>query len=238
MAPLLPADLLVSVVIPARDEEHWVANAVASVAAQTWPRGRLEVIVVDNGSTDATRARVQAFAARVPDLALQVVSEPVAGVARAKNTGARAAKGDLLVFLDADSRMAPHLAARVVRRARAGCPAGSIRITADSSDLLDRAFFGLIALGPRLFGVRAQMFYCARDLFERLGGFDEAVVLAEDREFLARLSGAGIPVCYVMESWIATSPRRLRRLPWRLGMVTMLVRWALANWGIGRHWPY
>jgi glycosyltransferase involved in cell wall biosynthesis len=195
MPPSSPAEPLVSVIVPARDEARYITAALASAAAQTWPLDALEVVVVDNGSTDGTAAAVRAYMEAMPDLALCVLDEPVKGVARAKNRAARAARGRWLIFLDADSRMAP-------------------------------------------FGIRAQMFYCARETFLHLGGFDETLALAEDREFLARLAGAGIPVCHLMESWIATSPRRLRRLPWRLGMLTMLLRWALANWGIGRRWRY
>jgi hypothetical protein len=92
--------------------------------------------------------------------------------------------------------------------------------------------------GKDLFKLHAQMLYCARDLFERVGGFGVDLQLAEDREFLIRLQRENISLCQLRESWIATSPRRLRRLPFRLSMVTTLIRWGLANWGIGRRWPY
>ena len=233
-----PADAEVSVIIPARNEEHYVAAALASVAAQTWPLERLDVVVVDNGSMDATSAVVQRAMAATPGLSIRLLHEPVIGVSRAKNRGARAAKGHWLIFMDADSLMAPDLVERVVGRGRTGCLAGSIRIVAASRDVLDRAFFGLVEFGKGLFNLPAQMFYCQREPFIRLGGFDESLRLAEDREFLLRLAGSGVPLCRLAESWIATSPRRLHRLPWRLGMLTMLLRWALANWGIGREWRY
>lgn len=215
-----------------------MAGALASVAAQTWPLERLEAIVVDNGSTDGTAAAARAFAARDPRLAVQVLAEPAPGVSRAKNRGVAAARGEWLLFLDADSRMAPDLAERIVQRGRDGYLAGSIRIIADSDDRLDRAFFGLMEFGKDLFTLHAQMLYCARALFLRVGGFGEELRLAEDRDFLLRLQRAGASLCRLTESWIATSPRRLRRLPFRLSMVTTLVRWGLANWGIGRRWRY
>jgi glycosyltransferase involved in cell wall biosynthesis len=226
------------VIIPARDEERYVGAALASVAAQTWPVERLEAIVVDNGSMDATAEVVRAFAVEHPTLAVQLLAEPAPGVSRAKNRGAARARGAWLLFLDADSRMAPDLAERIVCRGRDGYPAGSIRIIADSRDLLDRAFFGLMEFGKNLFKLHAQMLYCARDLFIRAGGFGEGLRLAEDREFLIRIQREGASLCRLTESWIATSPRRLRRLPFRLSMATTLIRWGLANWGIGRRWPY
>ena len=228
----------VSVVIPARNEERYIRAALTSVAAQTWPVALLEAVVVDNGSTDATGEVVQDFMAGAPHLAVRLVNERAHGVARAKNRGASVARGRWLIFLDADSRMAPDLVERVVLRSRQGYPAGSIRIVADSQDILDRAFFGLIEFGKVLFGLRAQMFYCERELFLQCGGFDEHLQLAEDLEFLARLQRAGMAVCHVTESWIVTSPRRLHTLPCRLGMPAMLVRWALAKWGLGRRWRY
>jgi glycosyltransferase involved in cell wall biosynthesis len=228
----------VSVIIPARNEERYIRAALASVAAQTWPVALLEAVVVDNGSTDATREVVQAFMAGAPHLAVHVVDEPAHGVARAKNRGASVARGRWLIFLDADSRMAPELVERVMLRSRQGHAAGSIRVVADSHDILDRAFFGLIEFGKVLFGLRAQMFYCERERFIHCCGFDEHLQLAEDLEFLVRLERAGVPVCHVTESWIATSPRRLHTLPCRLGMPAMLARWALAKWGLGRRWRY
>ena len=228
----------ISVVIPAWNEERYIRAALTSVAAQTWPVALLEAVVVDNGSTDSTREVVQTFMAGEPHLAVRLVDEPAHGVARAKNRGASVARGCWLIFLDADSRMAPHLVERVVARGRRDYRAGSIRVVADSQDVLDHAFFGLLEFGKVLFGLRAQMLYCERELFMHRGGFDEHLQLAEDLEFLVRLQRAGVPVCHVTESWIATSPRRLHTLPCRLGMPAMLARWALARWGLGRRWRY
>lgn len=230
--------ITVSVVIPARNEECHVRAALASVAVQAGPGATLEAVVVDNGSTDHTAEQVEAFAAEHPELAVRLLSEPRPGVARARNRGAAAALGEWIVFLDADSRLAPDLVACVRRRACAGWPAGSIRLVADSTNRVDQGFFRLMEFGKVLFGIRAQMFYCRRDLWERFGGFDERLQCGEDREFLTRLQRAGIPVCHLSETWIATSTRRLHARPFRLGMLAMFGRWALAQAGIGRQWRY
>jgi glycosyltransferase involved in cell wall biosynthesis len=225
-------------VIPARDEEALIGRALASVARQSCPSDCLEVVVVDNDSQDRTAAVVREFAAQHPGLRVTLVCEPVPGRARAKNTGARAAKGEILVFLDADSALAPDLVERVVEAYRDGYPAGSIRIVSDSDDFLDRAFFGLVEFGKRLFRIKAQMFYCSRATFLALGGFDERLQIAEDLDVLVRLERSGVPLCHLTASWIMTSPRRLRRLPFRLGLLTTFGRWLLAHFGIGRSWPY
>lgn len=228
----------VSFIIPARDEVGLVQAALASVDQQQAPGLHLEAVVVDNGSRDGTRRAAESYASAHPALPVTVVGEEVVGRSHAKNAGAQVARGRLLIFLDADSRASPNLAASIVARYRSGWRAGAIAVVADSTDWLDRQYFGLMSLGPRLFNIRAQLFYCERDLFVSVGGFDTRLQLAEDRDLLDRLRAAGTGVCYVNEAWILTSPRRLRRLPLRLGTATMFMRWLFANFGIGRNWPY
>ncbi|HET6380655.1 MAG TPA: glycosyltransferase family A protein [candidate division Zixibacteria bacterium] len=236
-----PREPRVCVVIPARNEEVLLPGALRSVAEQTLPAERVEVVVAVNGTTDRTaeiaeRMGRECTAAGGPTV--RVIQLPRPGVARAKNAGVAAAIGELIVFLDADSRMSSNLLEEVVARAARGERAASIRIVADGDDLLDRAFFLLIEHGKRIVGTRANLFWCDRALFTALGGFDERLNHAEDLDFLVRARRAGVRVGHITRAWIATSPRRLHRLPLRLGMLTMLGRWALGHVGIGRTWPY
>ena len=226
----------VSFVIPARNEAATVVNVLESVRQQTAP-GPLEAVVVVNGSQDTTADVVRSFRSG-DDLHVQLIVDGVAGVARARNRGAVAARGELLVFLDADSLAAPDLVSCVLRRAGDGWRAGCIRLVPAGGDLLDRAYFGLMEFGKRQFAIRANMFYCRRDLYLTSGGMDESLHLAEDLEFLSRVQAQGNAVAYVGETTIATSPRRLHARPLRLGMVEMFTRWSLARWGIGRRWQY
>lgn len=224
--------------VPARNERGLLSGALDSVAGQAAEGIRLEVVLVDNGSSDGTAEVARTWVGGHPELEMRVVAEGRRGRSPAKNAGAREARGRILVFLDADSVAEPGLAAAAVARERAGWPAGAIRVVADSADPLDRAYFWLMSLGPRLFGIRAQLLYCRRDLFLAVGGFDDRLELAEDKDLLDRLRRLGTPVCYLQESRIATSPRRLRALPLRLGMATLLGRWLLANFGFGRRRRY
>lgn len=229
---------LVSVVIPARNEEAFVEAALGSVAAQTWPSSRVEAIVVVNGTDDATLAVARGASERLDGLAVRLVDDPTPGVSRAKNVGARLARGELLVFLDADSRMAPDLIERIVAASQAGSPAGSVAIVADSGDPIDRGFFALLEWGKHLFGIKANMLFCARALFEEVGGFDERLHQAEDLDLLQRIEGRGREVTHVDASWIATSPRRLHEGPLRLGLLRVFARWSLGHVGIWRDRPY
>jgi hypothetical protein len=96
---------LVSVIMPVHNRAAWVARAVTSALEQTY--SPLEVIVVDDGSTDGTRRELDRFGDR-----LTVVSQPQAGAYAARNGGLRAARGEFIAFLDSDDRWLPHRLAR------------------------------------------------------------------------------------------------------------------------------
>lgn len=233
----------ISVIIPARNEERLVGAALASVASQAYLVGFLEALVVDNASTDGTSAVVRACIARGLPVPIRLLGESIPGVGLAKNRGAEAAQGDILIFLDADSAMDPRLASDIASAYAQGHVAGSIRVYADSESPVDRGFFALMELGKSWFGVRGQMLYCGRELFLAAGGFRPDLRLAEDLDFLdrvrAEMARRGLPpVCHVRSSGIATSPRRLHSGPLRVGMLVMFARWVLAFAGIWRSREY
>ena len=89
-----------SVVIPAYNSAATLARAIESVRAQSWPAH--EIIVVDDGSTDATADVARQFGEDV-----RLIRQPNSGVSAARNAGAAAASGDWLAFLDADDWYAP-----------------------------------------------------------------------------------------------------------------------------------
>ena len=92
---------LVSVIVPAYNAGPWIGEAVRSVLAQT--HRDLELIVVNDGSTDDTMAQVLAF----DDARVRIVDQANAGVSAARNMGLAMAKGDLICFMDGDDAMLP-----------------------------------------------------------------------------------------------------------------------------------
>ncbi len=91
----------ISVVIPAYNEQDYLDLSLSSLANQTYPHDRYEVIVVDNASTDKTTA-----VAREWDV--NIITEPTKGVARARQTGFLAARGQIIASTDADTAVSPN----------------------------------------------------------------------------------------------------------------------------------
>jgi glycosyltransferase involved in cell wall biosynthesis len=98
---------LVSVIIPAYNEEKYIGRCLATLQRQTLAPDQREIIVVDDGSTDQTRAVVARYG-------VTVLRQAHRGPALARNLGASLARGAILVFLDADMSFAPTFLARLI----------------------------------------------------------------------------------------------------------------------------
>ncbi len=107
---------LVSVIVPARNQATLLRHQLCALGSQTY-EGAWEVVVADNGSTDQTVALARDWASRFPSLRVVDASERI-GVNRARNAGARAARGELLLFCDADDEVTPEWIDRMVDAAR------------------------------------------------------------------------------------------------------------------------
>lgn len=111
-------DSLVTVIIPAYQAAATIAETLESVARQTYPN--IEVIIVDDGSTDRTTAIVEDFVRR--DSRMKLIRQENGGVAAARNTGLAAARGELIAPLDADDLWHPEKIARQVSRMLSSSP--------------------------------------------------------------------------------------------------------------------
>ena len=201
----------VSVVIPTHDRGRVVVEAIESALAQTHPP--LEVIVVDDGSTDDTAERV----GRLRDARVRYLRRPHAGVSAARNAGIAAATGDLVAFLDSDDLWKPDkVEAEIAALARYPSAAGVFsdlekvdgatfvpsfmrRTRVFSRLLAERAYREGLLLSPRALylcllqevPIKTPALTVRRSALERVGGFNEAWTSSEDWEFLLRFARRG-----------------------------------------------
>jgi rSAM/selenodomain-associated transferase 2 len=199
----------VSVIIPALNEARCLASTIASVRRQC-PQ---EIIVVDGGSADATRAEAST--------ADRVLSSP-RGRARQMNVGAGQARGEILLFLHADCTLEEGaLAQAEATLTQGGSTAGCFQMCVTQPGLLYRSIDTCATLRVRLTGLvyGDQGLFLRRDLFERLGGFPE-IGLMED-VFLSRKLRALGRIAVVPRK-IYVSPRRWQKAG--------LLRQTLRNW--------
>jgi glycosyltransferase involved in cell wall biosynthesis len=92
---------LVSILIPAYNAERWIAEAIRSALAQTWPNK--EIVVVDDGSTDQTLHVARGFASK----SILIATQPNGGASAARNHAFSLSQGDYIQWLDADDVLAP-----------------------------------------------------------------------------------------------------------------------------------
>jgi len=111
--------MLISVVVPAYNEEQCLGRCLTALARQTHPPHLLEVIVVDNGSTDGTAKIARRFGARV-------IAEPRKGVARARQTGFEAARGEIIASTDADAAAPTFWVGRITAHFQADPALGAV----------------------------------------------------------------------------------------------------------------
>jgi len=112
--------MLISVVIPAYNEEQYLDRCLVALARQTYPAGRFEVIVVDNGSTDGTAEIARRYGG------VRVIAEPRKGVAYARQAGFAAARGAVIASTDADTTVPPFWVSRIAAHFRANPALGAV----------------------------------------------------------------------------------------------------------------
>jgi len=192
-----PVAPTVSVVVPCFNGARFVGEAVASALAQT--HRDLEVVVVDDGSTDDSAARVRALG----DPRVRVVAQANAGVAAARNRGAAEARGDYLAFLDQDDSWLPEKLARQLARFAERPAAGIVYcdgfIVSEHGAVLDtwgaryRLPAGHVfeALASRCV-IPVSTLVLPRATFEAVGGF-RGFRYVEDLDLILRVA-AGHPI--------------------------------------------
>ena len=176
----------ISIVIPAFNEERLIGETlghVQSSAERFTRRGwDSETIVCDNNSTDRTAEIAQAAGATV-------AFEPVNQIARARNTGAAAASGDWLVFVDADSHPSAELFEEVADQMQSGhCLAGGCTVKLEGHYPMANLGIGLWNALSRAGRLMAGSFiFCETAAFWTVGGFSRVLFVAEEIDLSIKL---------------------------------------------------
>jgi len=171
---------MISVIIPAHNEERYIEKTLEALSQQEY--GWFEVIVVANGCTDRT-----VHVARGRCHRLIVLSEKNLGVSR--NLGAKMARSELLVFLDADTLLEPNALKTIAQEFSREYAAGTLKGQPDCSRLIYRIMYGLknFVHWSGLHGGSSGVIVCWKKDFVRAGGFDERLEVRENSHLIRRL---------------------------------------------------
>jgi len=195
-----PSEPLVSVVMPAYNVAWCIGRAVDSVLAQDFRA--CELIVVNDGSTDGTRALLEGYGA-----AITVINQENRGMSAARNTGIRRARGTYVAFLDADDWWLAGKLSRQVDlmhgRPEIGFSSTTVRVEDDDGRLLNlwRCPNGSTEILATLFAQNAAIaggcsaVMARRDLLDRVGLFDESLRGFEDPDLWMRLAAVSGYAC-------------------------------------------
>ena len=205
---------MISVIIPTLNEEKFLPKLLDSLVAQT--RKNFEVIVVDGQSQDKTVAVAQSYAKKLPKL--QVMVSAKANLPLQRNLGAKAARGDWLVFVDADGILMPYFIDRIdnfIKKTSPNWFSTWCLPDSDSSNdaivtLLVNIYWESTVLIKR--PVAPGPLNCIRtDVFHSVGGYNEEQKYNEDVELGLHLDRIGAKLTFLRETLYVWSMRRIRR---------------------------
>jgi glycosyltransferase involved in cell wall biosynthesis len=208
-------EMLISFIIPAHNEEHYLGRTLERLIASAEAVGEpFEVIVVADGCTDETSAVARTYGSRLIEVDLR-------HIAAVRNTGAKVAVGELFVFVDADTLVPEETLRATVRVVRKGATGGGARAVIDTPfPWPARAFLRVLAcvfFRSFTFTLGGYVF-ATRHAFEAVGGFDERYFAAEDAVMCRALRKHGRFV--VLREPMITSGRKINEVTtWEATMI-------------------
>jgi succinoglycan biosynthesis protein ExoA len=195
-------DIEVSVIVPCYNEELTVTLLLEAIRIQTFPIKRLEVIIADALSTDKTRKKIKQYLQKNQDLSIQIIDNPKRTIPAAINQAVNVAKGVFIVRLDAHSIPNPNyieLCVRILKEGYASCVGGVWDIVPGDKSWIARS---IAAAASHPLGVGDAQYRFTKnsgfvdtvpfgafrkDLFLKIGGFNEDLLTNEDYEFFTRV---------------------------------------------------
>jgi glycosyltransferase involved in cell wall biosynthesis len=195
---------VISFIIPAHNEEALIGRTLVAIHQSAKEIGQAyEIIVVDDASTDRTVA-----------IALEhqvcVVNVANRQIAATRNAGAKQAKGDPFIFVDADTQVTARVLRATLKALRGSAVGGGCLIHIDGplpqyALVLERLLF---TISPLIGLAGGCFFFCTREAYIRSGGFDETLYVSEEVTFARKLKQLGRFV--ILRDFVTTSGRKLR----------------------------
>jgi GT2 family glycosyltransferase len=194
---------MVSVIIPAHNEEAYLGQTLEAINRQHYRN--FEIIVIANGCTDRTVGIAEGHCQN-----LIVMGEK--GLSRARNLGARDARGDVLLFLDADTLLEWDALETIAQCFTRQYAAGTLRGRPDAKRLSYRLIYWLKNLEHRwrLHAGSSGVILCWKDDFQAVGGFDERLEVMENSDLIKKLMSLG-KYLYMDQTTATTSMRRYQK---------------------------
>lgn len=232
--------MLLSIVVPAFNEEGYLGKTLASLnlateLLQRETRNQAEIIVVDNNSDDSTADIARALGATV-------VTESLHNIAKVRNTGAKLANGDVIVFVDADTLVPANLLTRILAAMTDNtCFGGAVDPDYRPRKRTVQAYLQFWRVIGKLTGMAqgATQFF-RKDVFVSLQGYDETLFMGEDVDLYWRLKRFATEqngnVVFIKDLRVVPSTRRFdqwrlwRTLVWTNPLVILMFRRSKTCW--------
>lgn len=197
----------VSIIVPAKNEEKYIEHCLKSIRSQTFKN--FELIVSDAESRDKTVKIAKKYADKI------IADKTNVNVSAGRNLGAAAARGKILVFVDADTILLPDtlekISAAFKKKTVVGASCPALPLTADPKYLFFYMVYNKYAkTSIKLRKPHIAGFFCAyrKDAFDGIGGFDEHIGVFEDFDISQRISRLG-QIKFLEDTFVLTSHRRL-----------------------------
>ncbi|TCO06865.1 glycosyltransferase family 2 protein [Natronoflexus pectinivorans] len=203
----------VSVVLPIRNEEKYIAATLTTVLEQDYPKEKLEIIIADGMSTDNTRQVVEQFISEKSGLKIELVDNPELTVPFGLNRSITSSTGDVIVRMDAHSVYPSNYISRLVKALFAlnADNVGGVVDTVPANDKVKSKAIAIalshpLGVGNSYFRIGSDKikevdtvpFGCfRREVFQKNGMFDEDLVRNQDDEFNGRMKNAGMKILLI-----------------------------------------
>ncbi|WP_323753758.1 glycosyltransferase [Marinobacter sp.] len=183
----------ISVIVPAKNEEKYIGDCIRSLKCQSYPSSQIEIIVVDNNSTDQTALIAE-------DMGVRVIHTEAERIGQVRNAGVEDSKGDFLFFIDADCVASPSWIAKCLdllsKHNKVGAIGGEALVRNQASKIEKFWVVSDAAKKTTMKYLNGSSMAFTREVFFKVGGFKEDINAGEDSFFANSLRELGLKIVH------------------------------------------